>query len=152
MIMTRLPTGQMQEETQETLDEQNELYNWEYNDMCDFIENYGETEFLTYYETYHRLVDDYGQNLIDEFAENFDVDSVDHFEDMYQGQFNSGADFAEQIATDCGYITRDLPSWIEIDWQKTWDNALSYDYTELIGGHIFNNNYQIITPLNVSYL
>ena len=140
MIM-RKPTGQMQEETQETLDEYNELYDWEYNDMCDFIENYGETEFLTYYETYHRLVDDYGQNLVDEFAQEFDVDSVEHFEEMYQGQYNSGADFAEQIATDCGYITRDLPSWIEIDWQKTWDNALSYDYTELIGGHIFNNNY-----------
>ena len=141
MIMTRLPTGQMQEETQKYLDEYNELYNWEYNDMCDFIENYGETEFLTYYETYHRLVDDYGQNLVDEFANHFDVDTVEHFEDMYEGQFDSGADFAEQIATDCGYITRDLPSWIEIDWQKTWDNALSYDYTELIGGHIFNNNY-----------
>ena len=139
--MTRLATGQMQQETQETLDEYNELYDWEYNDMCDFIENYGETEFLTYYETYHRLVDDYGQNLVDEFAQEFDVDSVEHFEEMYQGQYNSGADFAEQIATDCGYITRDLPSWIEIDWQKTWDNALSYDYTELIGGHIFNNNY-----------
>ena len=141
--MTRqgLPTGQMQEETRELLDEYNETYCWEYNDMVDFIKNYGETEFLTYYETYHRLVDDYGQNLVDEFAQEFDVDSVDHFEDMYQGQYNSGADFAEQIATDCGYITRDLPSWIEIDWQKTWDNALSYDYTELIGGHIFNNNY-----------
>ena len=139
--MTRLPTGQMREETQELLDEYNELYNWEYNEMCDFIENYGETEFLTYYETYHRLVDDYGQNLVDEFAQEFDVDSVDHFEDIYQGQYNSGADFAEQIATDCGYITRDLPSWIEIDWQKTWDNTLSYDYTELIGGHIFSNNF-----------
>ena len=139
--MTRLPTGQMREETQELLDEYNELYNWEYNEMCDFIENYGETEFLTYYETYHRLVDDYGQNLVDEFAQESDVDSVDHFEDIYQGQYNSGADFAEQIATDCGYITKDLPSWIEIDWQKTWDNALSYDYTELIGGHIFSNNF-----------
>ena len=141
--MTRqgLPTGQMQEETKELLDEYNELYDWEYNDMCDFIENYGETEFLTYYETYHRLVDDYGQNLVDEFAQEFDVDSVEHFEDMFQGQYNSGGDFAEQIATDCGYVTRELPHWIEIDWQKTWDNALSYDYTELIGGHIFNNNY-----------
>ena len=141
--MTRqgLPTGQMQEETRELLDEYNETYCWEYNDMVDFIKNYGETEFLTYYETYNRLCEDYGQNLVDEFAENFDVDSVDHFEDMYQGQYNSGADFAEQIATDCGYITRDLPSWIEIDWQKTWDNALSYDYTELSDGHIFNNNY-----------
>ncbi len=139
--MARLSTGQMQEETQELLDEYNELYNWEYNEMCDFIENYGQTEFLTYYETYHRLVDDYGQNLVDEFAEEFDVDSVEHFEDMYQGQYNSGGDFAEQIATDCGYVTRELPHWIEIDWEKTWDKALSYDYTELIGGHIFSNSY-----------
>ena len=135
------PTGQMQQETQETLDEYNELYNWEYNEMCEFIENYGETMFLTHYETYHRLVDDYGLNLLDEFADEFDVDCVENFEDMYQGQFTSGGEFAEQIATDCGYVTRELPHWIEIDWEKTWDKALSYDYTELSGGHIFSNSY-----------
>ena len=135
------PTGQMQQETQETLDEYNELYDWEYNEMCEFIENYGETEFLTYYETYHRLCEDYGQNLVDEFANHFDVDTVEHFEDMYQGQYDSGAEFAEMIASDCGYVSRDMPSWIEIDWEKTWDKALSYDYTELIGGHIFSDNY-----------
>ena len=102
----RKPTGQMQELTQEKLD-------------------------------------DYGQNLVDEFIEDFDVSTIENFEDMYQGQYDSGADFAKQIATDCGYIKSyqgDLPSWIEIDWEKTWDN-LSYDYTELLGGHIFNNNY-----------
>ena len=142
-LMTRqgLPTGQMQEETKELLDEYNEEYCWEYNDMVDFIKEHGEKDFREYYEEYNRLVDDYGQNLVDEFIEDFDVSTIENFEDMYQGQYNSGADFAEQIASDCGYITRDLPSWIEIDWQKTWDNALSYDYTELIGGHIFNNNY-----------
>ena len=145
MIMTRqgLPTGQMEQETQELLDEYNEEYCWEYNDMVDFIKEYGEKNFRDYYETYNRLCEDYGQNLVDEFAENFDVDSVDHFEDIYQGQYDSGADFAKQIATDCGYIKSyqgDLPSWIEIDWEKTWDN-LSYDYTELIGGHIFSNNF-----------
>jgi len=142
IFMTRegLATGKLQEETQELLDEYNELYNWEYNDMCDFIEEHGEENFRDHYETYSRLVDDY-EEVVDEFIEDFDVSTIENFEDMYQGQYNSGADFAEQIATDCGYITRDLPSWIEIDWQKTWDNALSYDYTELIGGHIFNNNY-----------
>ena len=144
MIMTRqgLPTGQMEQETQELLDEYNEEYCWEYNDMVDFIKEYGEKNFRDYYETYNRLCEDYGQNLVDEFAENFDVDSVDHFEDIYQGQYDSGADFAKEIATDCGYIKSyqgDLPSWIEIDWEKTWDN-LSYDYTE-IGGHIFSNNF-----------
>ena len=129
MIMTRqgLPTGQMQEETKELLDEYNEEYCWEYNDMVDFIKEHSEEEFVHHYETYNWLCEDYGQNLVDEFIEDFDVSTIENFEDMYQGQYNSGADFAEQIASDCGYITRDLPSWIEIDWQKTWDNALSYD-------------------------
>ena len=143
--MTRqgLPTGQMEQETQELLDEYNEEYCWEYNDMCDFIENHSEEEFVDHYETYNRLCEDFGQNLVDEFIEDFDVSTIENFEDMYQGQYDSGADFAKEIATDCGYIKSyqgDLPSWIEIDWEKTWDN-LSYDYTELIGGHIFKNNY-----------
>ena len=56
--MTRLATGQMQEETQQLLDEYNELYDWEYNDMCDFIENHSEEDFREHYETYNRLVDD----------------------------------------------------------------------------------------------
>ena len=136
-----IPTGQMQEHTQELLDHYNELFNWEYNEMCEFIENYGETEFQTRYTKYHQLVDDYGQLVVDEFIEEFDTDAIDHFEDMYQGQYNSGGDFAEQIATDCGYVTRELPHWIEIDWQKTWDRALSYDYTLIGEGHIFSANY-----------
>ena len=144
-LMTRqgLPTGQMEQETQELLDEYNEEYCWEYNDMVDFIKEHSEEEFVHHYETYNRLCEDYGQNLVDEFIEDFDVSTIENFEDMYQGQYDSGADFAKQIATDCGYIKSyqgDLPSWIEIDWEKTWDN-LSYDYTELLGGHIFNNNY-----------
>ena len=138
--MARLSTGQMQEETQELLDEYNELYNWSYNDMCDFIENHSEEEFREHYETYQRLVDDY-EEVVDEFIEDFDVSAIENFEDMYQGQYESGAEFAEQICRDCGYITRELPSWVEIDWQKTWDNALSYDYTLIGEGHIFNDSY-----------
>ena len=38
--LMRKPTGQMQEETQELLDDYNTLYCWEYNDMCEFIENH----------------------------------------------------------------------------------------------------------------
>ena len=138
--MTRLSTGQMQKETQELLDEYNELYNWSYNDMCDFIEEHGEENFRDYYETYSKLVDDY-EEVVDEFIEDFDVSAVENFEEMYQGQYESGADFAEQLCQDCGYTTRELPSWIEIDWEKTWDNALSYDYALIGEGHIFSVNY-----------
>ena len=141
MMREVLPTGQFEEETKELLDEYNELYDWEYNDMVDFIKEHGEKDFREYYETYNRLVDDYGQLVVDEFIEEFDVSTIENFEDMYQGQYTGGAEFAEMIATDCGYISRDFPSWIEIDWEKTWDRSLSYDYTELTGGHIFCDNY-----------
>ena len=36
---------------------------------------------------------------------------------MYQGQYDSGAEFAEHICMELGYI-RDLPSWVAVDWQK----------------------------------
>ena len=130
----------MDELTQEKLDDYNTLYCWEYNDMCDFIENHSEEEFVDHYETYNRLVDDYGQNLIDEFIENYDVSTLENFEDMYQGQYDrGGAEFAEQLAIDCGMVSTGI-SWVEIDWEKSWDN-LSYDYTEIGNGYIFCDNY-----------
>ena len=51
-LMTRqgLPTGQMEQETQEFLDEYNEEYCWEYNDMVDFIKEHGEKDFREYYD------------------------------------------------------------------------------------------------------
>ena len=136
--MARLSTGQMREETQQLLDEYNELYNWEYNDMCDFIESYGEDDFRNNYETYHRLVEDYGQGVVDEFMEDFDIEN---FEDMYQGQYESGAEFAEQICQDCGYISNNMPYWIVIDWERTWEANLRHDYIEIGEGHIFSANY-----------
>ena len=136
----RKPTGQMDELTQEKLDDYNTLYCWEYNDMCDFIENHSEEEFVEHYETYNRLVDDYGHNLIDEFIENYDVSTLENFEDMYQGQYDrGGAGFAEQLAIDCGMVSTGI-SWVEIDWEKSWDN-LSYDYSEIGNGYIFCDNY-----------
>ena len=136
-----LPTGQMQEETQELLDEYNELYNWEYNDMVDFIKKYGEEAFRENYDDYHGQVDELGIEPVDAFIELFSIDDVANVVDSYQGSYYSGADFAERLCEDCGYISNDMPSWIEIDWEKTWDKALSYDYTELSGGHIFSNSY-----------
>ena len=139
--MTRqgLPTGQMEQETQEFLDEYNEEYCWEYNDMVDFIKEHGEKDFREYYESYKMLCEDYDKELVDAYIEIYNTNGIDYFQDSYQGQL-TGVEFAKEIVSDCGYISKDMPSWIYIDWQKTWDNSLSYDYTE-IDGHIFNNNY-----------
>ena len=137
------PTGQMEEDTQELLDFWNSHYNWEYNEMCRFIENYGETEFQTYYETYHRLCEDYGTELVDEFALEFDVDTVEHFEDMYEGHFETGQDFAFYWVNEVCEETKNIPNWVTIDYKDIWENKLSKDYYEIdcygehTYGHIF---------------
>ena len=137
--MTRqgLPTGQMQEETKELLDEYNEEYCWEYNDMVDFIKEYGEKNFRDYYEDYYRAVDDLGEDIVNAFIEVFYIESIGNIEESYQGQM-SGAEFAESIAIDCGMVSTGI-SWVEIDWEKSWDN-LSYDYCEQ-DGYIFSQNF-----------
>ena len=139
MIMTRqgLPTGQMEQETQELLDEYNESYCWEYNDMVDFIKEYGEKKFRDYYEDYYRAVDDLGEDVVNAFIEVFYIESIGNIEESYQGQM-SGAEFAESIAIDCGMVSTGI-SWVEIDWEKSWDN-LSYDYCEQ-DGYIFSQNF-----------
>ena len=135
-----LPTGQMQEETKELLDEYNEEYCWEYNDMVDFIKEYGEKNFRDYYEDYYRAVDDLGEDIVNAFIEVFYIESIGNINESYQGEYNSGAEFAEQLAIDCCEVPSNLSSWIEIDWKASWDN-LSYDYTELSNGYIFSQNF-----------
>ena len=137
------PTGQMEEDTQELLDFYNSHYNWEYNEMCRFIENYGETYFQTYYETYHRICEDYGTELVDEFALEFDVDSVEHFEDMYEGHFETGQDFAFYWVNEVCEESKNIPNWVTIDYKDIWESKLSKDYYEIdcyaehTYGHIF---------------
>lgn len=53
---------------------------------------------------------------------------VADFRDAYVGIYDSGADYAEQTAEDCGDIPKDMPSWIVIDWQASWDCNLRHDY------------------------
>jgi hypothetical protein len=39
-------------------------------------------------------------------------------------------DYAEELCKDCGALPRDIPHYIEIDWEKTADN-IRVDYTEV---------------------
>ena len=108
-------------------------------EMREFIKTHGNKDFLCYYEDYARMVDEYDQETVDAFLEEFDLMDVEHLQDAYMGNYGSGEEFAESFVSDMGYIVTDLPYWIAIDWEKTWDN-LSYDYSES-NGYIFSNNW-----------
>ena len=108
------------------------------DEMQEFIETHGHKDFVLYYEDYTRMVEEYDQETVDSFIEVFDLMDVEHLQDAYMGCYRSGAEFAENFVSDC-YGMPDLPYWIAIDWEETWDN-LSYDYTES-NGYIFSNNW-----------
>ena len=108
------------------------------DEMQEFIETHGHKDFVLYYEDYARMVEEYDQETVDSYIEVFDLMDVEHLQDAYMGCYRSGAEFAESFVSDC-YGMPDLPYWIAIDWEETWEN-LSYDYTES-NGYIFSNNW-----------
>ena len=109
------------------------------DEMEAFIEQHGHKDFYLYFEDYRQAVKEYDQETVDSFIEVFDLMDVEHLSDAYYGHYRSGAEFAESFVSDVGYVQTDLPYWIEIDWEKTWEN-LSYDYSES-NGYIFSNNW-----------
>ena len=109
------------------------------DEMKEFIETYGNSDFLCYYEDYVRMVGEYDQETVDAFLEEFDLMDVQHLYDAYHGRFDSEAEFAETFVNDC-YGLPDMPYWISIDWEKTWDDGLSWDYT-FNNGYVFCNNW-----------
>ena len=108
------------------------------DEMEAFIEQHGHKDFYLYFEDYRQAVKEYDQETVDSFIEVFDLMDVEHLQDAYMGHYRSGAEFAESFVSDC-YGMPDLPYWIAIDWEETWEN-LSYDYTES-NGYIFSNNW-----------
>ena len=109
------------------------------DEMKEFIETHGNSDFMCYYEDYARMVDEYDQETVDAFLEVFDMMDIEHLQDAYMGHYGSGEEFAESFVSDMGYIVNDLPYWIKIDWEETWNN-LEYDYSES-NGYIFSNNW-----------
>ena len=124
-------------ETQELIDELVDDGN-EIEVLEDFIKEHGESNFNDYIEEYLQAVEEYGEEVVESFLEIFNIEDIGGLSDSYQGQYDSGAEFAQSIVNDC--YTMDMPSWVEVDWKATWDN-LDYDYTEGSGGHIFSQNF-----------
>jgi antirestriction protein len=54
--------------------------------------------------------------------------SIDDFRDAYCGEWDDGATYAESTAEDCGEIPKEIPNWIVIDWEASWNCNLRHDY------------------------
>ena len=134
--------GQDVEMTDSTTELFNELVDdgHDADDLQAFIDEHGKSYFVDYIEEYLQAIDEYDDEVVEDFIEIFGVCSISSLSDAYQGKWNSGAEFAQNLAEDCGEVPTNMSSWIEIDWKASWDN-LSYDYTEGANGHFFNTNF-----------
>ena len=80
------------------------------------------------------------EDWLDEIEEITDIEKLEDEVNDYAGDnFEDGVyliveddfeDFVEQDLEDCGYIPKDFPTWIEIDWEATANNV-KVDYTEV---------------------
>ena len=73
------------------------------------------------------------------FTELAVIEAIDELEDEVGSEWryvvtlieeDEFEDYCEELVTDCGYISRDFPSWIEIDWEATASNVRQ-DYSEV---------------------
>ena len=90
-------------------------------------------------DLFSKMIDQYDQETVDAFLAEFDLMDIEHLEDAYYGQYDSGAEFAESFVSDCYGLPSEMPYWIAIDWEETWSN-LEYDYSES-NGYIFCNHW-----------
>lgn len=88
------------------------------------------------------------ERLEDEDADKLEAmaeycDNLDDIESAWDGSYfipgATLADYAEELAYECGYMPSELPSWISyhIDWEGV-GRELSYDgYSEINGGVLY---------------
>jgi antirestriction protein len=91
-----------------------------------------------YQEQYQDLCERYSKDAVDAFLELYDEDDLESFEEAYYGSYDSEADFAEQFVNDtCDF---DVPSFVVVDWDATWNCNLRYDF-DFEDGFVFNKNW-----------
>ena len=127
-------------ETVEKIDELLED-NYALDDILEFIDNYNEADFVSYYEEYVRCGEAIGYDAVDALIEEMGyVSDIEDCDERYYGVYESTADFAQETVESC---YGDIPSIVVVDWEATWDQSLRHDYTACEVGyrqvHIFRD-------------
>ena len=104
-----------------------------------FLENFPHYEEMT--ESFEDIrfeeeeIESWKEDFEDELKE---IEEIDDVENELGSEFEYGVtlvdvddweEYVEELLEDIGYIPKDFPSWIEIDWEATANNV-KVDYTE----------------------
>jgi antirestriction protein len=126
------------DDVQEKINELKEENFYE-GDMIEFIQEHGNDAFLAHYEDYVHQGENHGYEAVDAFVDEFGIQCVEHFEDAYVGQYDSEEQFAQQYVDEMYNLNLDdCP--VVVDWEKTWNCNLCYDFS-FNDGYVFRSNF-----------
>jgi len=94
------------------------------------------------------MIDAMPDSFYEELMDN-GIETVEQFEDSYQGQYRDGAEFSEELCESIGYLNEtNLPAFLQfcIDWEAVWMSSLRFDYFIIEGkragdNRFFSSNY-----------
>ena len=64
-------------------------------------------------------------HVVDAFIEIWDISDLEHIGDAFYGHVDSVEEFIDDYMENCG---EQPPSWVCIDYDRTWDSALRFDF------------------------
>jgi len=105
--------------------------------MLEFIDEHNEDDFVQVYDTYIEMGEKLGYDVVDAFIKEEGIVNIEHVEDAFVGVYSSEAAFVEEYLDDVGY---NIPVFLVVDWQATWDQSLRFDYT-FVDGYVFRSDY-----------
>lgn len=73
-------------------------------------------------------LDESDKSILSMYREYYNEGTIEEARDAYAGTANSEADFAQEQAEETDSIPKDLPAWIVIDWEASWNCNLRHDY------------------------
>ena len=128
---------QFQFETQEKIEYLSERC-YDIDCMVEFIKENSEQDFISYYEDYVDLGEQFEYEAVDEYIREFGIQNLNTFEDSFKGQYNSFRDFSDELFDDVYLheIPENLRSYIDYD---AFANDLQFDFTMTDSGYIFSN-------------
>jgi hypothetical protein len=104
-----------------------------YKGASDFYDKFkNDPEFLEYTEDMDNdeilrlamFADNGGWGLVPDDMDAF----IAQEQEAFCGEYESEAEFTRELLIETGTLPEDLPNWICIDYQLTWDTALRFDF------------------------
>ena len=74
---------------------------------------------------YEKLCDQYGDEAVNAFVEQWSIDDIQYFENAYVGTYSSKTEFIDELLEQND--NSNLPFWVIIDYNDSW-HQLSYVY------------------------